>query len=63
MAIGPTPAPRAVADLLTVVATHRLAKIDLLLDGSKYGKGDARSVRFYIEPVPSERDEDTGEDA
>jgi hypothetical protein len=49
------------ADLLAVVVAERLAEVDLLLDGVKYGKGAVRSVSFYTEPVPSERDEDTGD--
>jgi hypothetical protein len=47
------------ADLLTVVAGGRLAEVDLLLDGLRYGKGPVRSASFYTEPVPSERRDDT----
>ncbi len=46
-------------DLLTVIAGGRLAEVDLLLDGLRYGKGPVRSASFYTEPVPLERGDDT----
>jgi hypothetical protein len=48
-------------DLLTIVAASRLAEVDLLLDGLRYGKGAVRSVSFYTNPVPYERGDDTDE--
>jgi hypothetical protein len=51
------------AGLLALIAARRLVEVDLLLDAIKYGRGSVRSVSFYTEPVPSERDEDTGGDA
>jgi hypothetical protein len=47
------------ADLLTIVATRRLAEVDLVLVKLRYAKGPVRSASFYTEAVPHERGDDT----
>jgi hypothetical protein len=46
------------ADLLTIVAARRLAKVDLQLEGLRRGKGAVRSASFQTELVPCERNHD-----
>lgn len=44
-------------DLLALVCTEKLAKVDLLFEGLRRGSGILRSVNFRTAPVPSEAEE------
>ena len=46
------------ADLLTLVASGRLARGDVLIEGLRRGNGTVRSAWFGTAPVPYDRDDD-----
>jgi hypothetical protein len=49
--------PRAqFGDLLALAVAQRVAKVELLLEGLRCGKGVVRSVSFASAPIPSEAD-------
>jgi hypothetical protein len=47
-------------DLVALVAAQRVAKIELLIENLKFGKGRVRSVAFSTTPIPSEAEEEWG---
>jgi hypothetical protein len=49
------------ADLMTLVAGQRLARVDLLTDSLRRGKGNVRSADFHTPQVPSEAEDDDAE--
>jgi hypothetical protein len=48
------------SDLMVLVAAQRLARVDLLTDTLRYGKGRVRSAGFHAAQVPAEAEEVEG---